>query len=288
MEIARRFSRERSEICECGNHAFKPANHWGVILVSPDDRALLDAARWHQFQGLGRRANYAIGRVSGAQSEQRLHRLILQGAATVDHINRNGLDNRRSNLRSVDKFQSAQNRGRHNKTGMVLKRGAWEVRCQVAGKRLHIGSYREREVAEAAYRGAVHALHGDFADANLQRPLARAGQIWKPTERQLHVSIVAALRLKFPKAIVAHVPNEGERTPAQLGALIKMGLVPGMPDLVCILPGGRVCWLEVKTDTGRLSAAQVEIHYRLVGLGHAVHVVRSIDDALGAVRGDAA
>ena len=41
----------------------------------------------------------------------------------------------------------------------------------------------------------------------------------------------------------------------------------GVPDRLILLPGGRVLFVELKTDTGRLSALQKEQHKRLRALG---------------------
>lgn len=104
-----------------------------------------------------------------------------------------------------------------------------------------------------------------------------------PSEDMLQASIVIALRVRYRDAIVAAIPNGGLRSKAEAARMQRTGTRPGMPDLVVILPGGRTCWLEVKTRDGALSAAQSEMHYRLLGLGHAVSVVRSIEDATVAV-----
>ena len=53
----------------------------------------------------------------------------------------------------------------------------------------------------------------------------------------------------------------------------------GMPDRLIVLPGGRVAWVELKTDGGKLSEIQ---RYRIGQLriqGHAVHVVWSKEQA---------
>jgi hypothetical protein len=45
-----------------------------------------------------------------------------------------------------------------------------------------------------------------------------------------------------------------------------------------------VLWLEVKTPSGILSADQVAWHARAAERGHAVRVVKSVSDAIAAVR----
>ena len=52
----------------------------------------------------------------------------------------------------------------------------------------------------------------------------------------------------------------------------------GMPDRLVLLPEGRVLWVELKTDNGRLEEIQKLQHKRLRDLGHEVVVVWSKDD----------
>jgi hypothetical protein len=60
-----------------------------------------------------------------------------------------------------------------------------------------------------------------------------------------------------------------------------MHLAPeGTPDLRVV---GRT-WLETKTDKGKLSEAQKRMHARLIAAGERVAVVRSVAEALEAVR----
>lgn len=54
---------------------------------------------------------------------------------------------------------------------------------------------------------------------------------------------------------------------------------PGVPDRVLICPDGAVVWVELKTETGRLSRQQqVRIH-ELMGLGQQVAVVHGMLEA---------
>lgn len=41
----------------------------------------------------------------------------------------------------------------------------------------------------------------------------------------------------------------------------------GVPDRMCILPGGRIIFVELKTDTGHLTPLQIENHRHLRELG---------------------
>ncbi len=97
----------------------------------------------------------------------------------------------------------------------------------------------------------------------------------KVSERALQYSIVKALR--FLGYIVIHIPNQ-----YSLGRIRDAGVVAGAPDLI-VLKDGRVWFLEVKTEYGRLSRSQEEFAEQLRSHGFEYHVVRSVDDALRAV-----
>lgn len=71
--------------------------------------------------------------------------------------------------------------------------------------------------------------------------------------------------------------NEAQRA-IQMRKLKATGLRPGMPDILIILPGGRCAWAELKSDKGRLSAAQEGWRDALVALGHDWRLIRSTDD----------
>jgi len=79
--------------------------------------------------------------------------------------------------------------------------------------------------------------------------------------------------------MVFAVPNGGLRSKAEAARLKWTGVVAGVPDLAVVAPGGRVFFLEVKTEAGRLSADQRAVHDRLVALGTPAAIVRSIDEA---------
>ncbi len=64
----------------------------------------------------------------------------------------------------------------------------------------------------------------------------------------------------------------------QMSALKLDGLTVGFPDLIVFAPEGRVGFIEVKTEGGRLSEAQANVRYWMTRDGHKHAVCRSIDD----------
>ena len=57
----------------------------------------------------------------------------------------------------------------------------------------------------------------------------------------------------------------------------------GIPDRLVVGPGGRVLWMEVKNEKGRLSAGQVGWGNLLTGIGHDHVVVWSSEDGINAI-----
>ena len=58
---------------------------------------------------------------------------------------------------------------------------------------------------------------------------------------------------------------------------------PGTPDIFAIEPYGKSIWIEVKTETGKLSMVQLEMHAKLRLYGQEVIVARSVEDVKGIV-----
>lgn len=52
----------------------------------------------------------------------------------------------------------------------------------------------------------------------------------------------------------------------------------GWPDLTVILTDGQVFFVELKTETGKLSALQEHTHKRIIGNKGKVYVARSLQD----------
>lgn len=64
--------------------------------------------------------------------------------------------------------------------------------------------------------------------------------------------------------------------------------VPGMPDRMVLLPGGRLVWVETKRSDGKVRKLQEYQHMRLKKLGQEVWVVytkEAVDNMLSIVSG---
>ena len=107
-----------------------------------------------------------------------LHRFILDcnnNEQEVDHINRDKLDNRKSNLRTCTAFENSRNKGMHrnNKSGVkgVFQRkgsNKWNAFINFNKQRINLGVYdnieeatRVRKEAELKYFGEFVPIHND-------------------------------------------------------------------------------------------------------------------------------
>jgi len=100
-------------------------------------------------------------------------------------------------------------------------------------------------------------------------------------------AIVQALRVALPRdAIVHHCANEvteaGSRGQIRQSILVGLGVHAGFADLI-VISDGRVLFLEVKSQTGRLRKSQEVFRDTVCAQGFGWALVRSLDDALGAL-----
>lgn len=143
-----------------------------VALVDDEDAALVLAnGPWH-WAPTGNRVGYGRTnvKVDGRWTLTGMHNLIL-GAKYVDHVDGNGLNNTRANLRLSDPATNAANRFRRrdSKTGFkgVERAGnRWRARIVVRGERRELGCYTTPEAAARAYDAAAIQAWGEFARPN--------------------------------------------------------------------------------------------------------------------------
>lgn len=143
-----------------------------IATVDDDDYALVAHYKWHAHRE--RHTVYAV--TSGAKI--RMHRLILDIVETPqaigDHIDRNGLNNQRKNLRVLD---NADNHWNHNKyvkatsrfKGVCFHKAARKWQASVGGgvNRQYVGLFGEECDAATAYNFAVEEMgHGELASFN--------------------------------------------------------------------------------------------------------------------------
>ena len=127
----------------------KSGNVTGQVLLDTEDLETCIAYKWHMKKSLN--TNYATSTMKGGRKIF-LHRLVLgyNGNMDVDHINGNGLDNRKLNLRIVPRSKNIFNQ-RKPLTGIFkVKSGRFRASVCHNYKTIYIGTYDTKEEAVEA------------------------------------------------------------------------------------------------------------------------------------------
>jgi len=143
-------------------------------LVSPQDFDMVREFKWCATRG--GRTSYASRQVrssDGKWSVGLMHRLIMappQGLL-VDHINGNGLDNRRENLRLCSHAENIRNQQSRLGTssrfkGVWMHSGKWAAMIEHNGDKINLGRFDCEERAARQYDRAARVFFGRFARTN--------------------------------------------------------------------------------------------------------------------------
>lgn len=155
-----------------GTIAIIPLTKGYEAIVDADDLHLVEAYSWTALVKPGVVYAKRAVKVGDRTMTVRMHRVILSAHpdALVDHINGNGLDNRKANLRVATNSQNLANRGaqRNNTSGFKgvtwnKAAGKWQASLKLNGNRWYLGLHNTAEDASAAYQEAARRAFGEFA-----------------------------------------------------------------------------------------------------------------------------
>ena len=149
-----------------------------VALVDDADFVVLSQYSWctkrdgHQFYA--HRSKKQQGKTITTMMHRQITGLAVGNTYQVDHINGDGLDNRRENLRICSKAQNVRNSrkytGLHRYKGVAFYHGrpnkSWQARIRVEGKLLSLGYFVSQVDAAAAYDVAALFYWGEYAGLN--------------------------------------------------------------------------------------------------------------------------
>ena len=155
-----------------------PIGRGYTVLIDDEDYDQISQHKWYVYDHRKLKTVYARRMTLGAIKTKKhvsLHREIMGFPdCMVDHINGNGLDNRRCNLRLCNPGENSRNRGmiqRETASGFkgVWWRKAdrkWEACIYYNSKKHKLGYFRDKIDAAKAYNEAALRLHGEFASIN--------------------------------------------------------------------------------------------------------------------------
>src|ERR1041385_682326 len=147
----------------------KLANRERYALVDDADFDFLNRFRWHLSAG-----RYAATFVNGQR--ERMHRLLFNNPEniTIDHIDGNGLNNQRSNLRLATMTQQQWNRRKHVVSSSKYKgvywnkdRNCWVTRIVYKGNHRHLGCFNSEVKSAKIYNREARKLFGEYAKLNI-------------------------------------------------------------------------------------------------------------------------
>lgn len=158
-----------------------------AVLVDDKDVAMLSQWTW-SLSGRNAGNQYATRtvRVMGTQVSLFMHRVLTEApkGIPVDHVNGDGLDNRRANLRLASTSLNNVNRVfRPGPSGYrgVARRPKGEryfASAMLNRERYFFGSYRTAEDAAIAYDIGAARLHGEFARLNFPDLIGEHDRLW--------------------------------------------------------------------------------------------------------------
>jgi hypothetical protein len=148
-----------------------------VALVDDGDLEKTTGYKWRARKG--RHSYYATAIIGDwrEKKEIQLHNLIMSPPPgfIVDHIDLNGLNCLRENMRNCTGAENSKNRSawgvsKYLGVSPVKHKTCvrWDARIFSNGRRKYLGSFKSEEEAALAYDNAAKKIHGEFANLNFK------------------------------------------------------------------------------------------------------------------------
>ena len=162
-------------------YAFRriPLTQGKYAIVDPEDFERLNKHKWHAVKQSN--TYYAIRCFGPAKKTTyiRMHREVIHPPdhLVVDHINHNGLDNRKANIRPATRSQNNFNRLIIKRKGLSSKykgvawkkeKKKWRVQMHFNGKLIFLGYFKDEIQAAKEYDKAAKKYYGEFAFLNFK------------------------------------------------------------------------------------------------------------------------
>lgn len=143
------------------------------IKLDKADIELLEKYAW-RIGAVDGKKEYAFTNIDGKTIY--MHRLLMNApkGMEVDHINADGLNNRRENLRLATRQENCRNTpkqinnasSRFKGVSWNKRAGAWESYITVDRKKITLGRFKDEHDAANAYNRAARKYFGEFAFLN--------------------------------------------------------------------------------------------------------------------------
>lgn len=153
-----------------------PLTQGYVAVVDDEDYEAVSAFKWHTAKR-GQRI-YAVRNICRAAGggTQYLHRLLMPEADEVDHVDGDGRNNLRDNLRAVNRQQNLRGFQKKRLRTTSKFRGVcrcswstkWQAQIKVSGNQIHLGCFSFATDAARAYDAAAREHFGEFACPNFK------------------------------------------------------------------------------------------------------------------------
>lgn len=175
--------RNHYEMAECMKEI--PLTQGKVALVDDEDFERVNQWKWnaelHKTRA-GTESTWYAKRIPWDSVSKRslpkiyMHRFVVglsDASVRIDHRDRNGLNNQRSNLRLSTPSQNHANSIMNSRNTSGFRgvhwdknRLKWEAQIRCGEKRIHLGRFETKAEAAIAYNNAAVAHFGEFATLN--------------------------------------------------------------------------------------------------------------------------
>lgn len=148
-------------------------------IVDDKDFGELNSYKWYAVVSkytfyAERSKSIGNGRHINIRMHRQLFGLSADNKSRVDHIDENGLNNQRKNLRVCTHAQNKRNVTKRNLNTLSIYKGVtfhkrdnkWMAQIRVDYKNIFCGYFEDQKQAALAYNAAAKKYHGEFANLN--------------------------------------------------------------------------------------------------------------------------
>jgi len=140
-----------------------------VALVDDDMFEYLNQWNWYAYKS---NSTLYVEREDHGKTIK-MHRLLMNtpDGMLVDHIDHNGLNNQKSNLRNCTHGQNMQNRKPYGKSkfkGVILCQNRFRAQINLGKRTLYLGRFKSEIEAAKAYDAKAKEIRGEFTSLNFK------------------------------------------------------------------------------------------------------------------------